>query len=274
MFTKELELFRRILCALGFIPGYCLNIQKGIFSKRLFFCGNHSRVSGFYFSIRGRRSKDLPVNQDAFGLCATSESLSIAVSDGLGSRPLSHIGAQALVSATVKELASHSKVESAQQATDNALAIVPNVIKKYLTRDYDSTLITCCVKDCAIEVSKSGDGAVIIITRSKFIPLSDTTKQELNSTATFRRASEKGNHIRHTEIIDSGDLPVMVLAATDGFTTAFTDDAGLQQFMQKLSGAGLMDNPKRALEATIQYVSSWPGHLKQDDTTLVLFTVG
>jgi len=107
--TYFFSFVKKLLYSIGIFPGYKIPFKSGLIKTKIMAGNEKLNIDGFYLSIKGERKKEIPVNQDSFFFDSNNKVFSITVADGLGSRKLSHIGAEELTKRLAKSLTEELK---------------------------------------------------------------------------------------------------------------------------------------------------------------------
>lgn len=176
------------------------------------------RISSGRRAGRSHRQRDLPC-QDACATVAQPEQgrATVAVGDGLGTRPQSHVGSQVACDAAAHHLASEptwdeAAVRRAFQAAHDAIAAKAAELG-VAPGDLASTLQLAGVTDAKVVAGIVGDGAVVACADEPRILLAPQPSEYANEVIPLTEPTW-ADHFRYAEL----DAPRSVLVFTDGLT--------------------------------------------------------
>jgi len=195
-------------------------------------------------------------NQDSFYI--SNKLLSMAVSDGLGSKKFSHFGSKYLVEYAVKTSRLFYKNQKAFEKKLYHLWITKLKKEKIDYKDASSTLMLVFIKNKKIYIAKIGDGAIIILGKKNKI-IDEKNKQFSNTTTPFGYDRLKWN------IFDEKDID-FIFISTDGISDDIKDKIGFAKYFKKY----FLRLPKYRynLEA-IKLLKNWKVKGSSDDKTFV-----
>ena len=176
------------------------------------------RVSSGRRAGRTHRQRDVPC-QDASAVLRLPEpdSVVVAVADGLGTRPQSHIGSQAACDAAVQHLATEASwdepaVRRSFRAAHESLAAKAAELG-IAPGDLASTLQLAGVTRERVVAAIVGDGAVVACPDEPRILLAPEPSEYANEVVPLTEPAWT-DHFRYTEL----DAPRSVFVFTDGLT--------------------------------------------------------
>lgn len=169
-------------------------------------------------SARGsKHERQQQPNQDAVGYRITQDGIIIAISDGAGSAPLSHLGAQTAVNTALDSLLQDENA-CLPQALANAMhtardAVIALATDQCSARHYAATLSLAVVRDQQMAAAQTGDGAVAYAgADGQYRLLTSPTKGEYANETEFLTSP----HWLMPPVLIADGPVTRVLATTDG----------------------------------------------------------
>ncbi|CBJ80614.1 hypothetical protein XBJ2_730005 [Xenorhabdus bovienii str. Jollieti] len=205
-------------------------------------------------------------NQDALSISGLRGGWSIAVADGLGSRPLSHIGSRKAVH-LIRHLAQRG--QNLQHSN----------IAQWLCRDwlahfgdeyqaYETTCLWAWVDAKGHGVAgQIGDGLVLIKSQGIFNVLSGVRAGFGNQTATLAQAAPSECRSQRIELTQSGDG---VLMMTDGIADDLVPES-LESFFDVIYQRQLRSNKRQMRTWLTKELQNWSTPQHGDDKSIAGF---
>lgn len=225
-------------------------------------------------------AKNIP-NQDAFSLVRRRKFTVLVVSDGLGSKPLSHIGSKRACQVVVSQVQRLSRDKktfcklfsgecsqiAARQFLQDIVHAWRQAILPHQPKDCSATCLFAVVAREGILAARLGDGMICLLGRKRQVLLSDKDDKEF-SNITHCLSDSTASQEFHYEFFNRKDFS-RILLTTDGIS------ADLEQG-QELPFAGDLFRELEQLPQSqrnrliVSMMSDWPVPHHTDDKTLVL----
>lgn len=238
--------------------------------------GNSSTVwRGFGDSEIGLLHQRLGLpNQDAYYLDLKSSPIQIALSDGLGSKPLSHLGAQA-VTRSVKKVADHYA---------SGLEIEPLLLIKLFHEFWLEEVQGIGIDQCRCTalfaivweeqtlIAQLGDGDCCIVTSSQDRPQTDIRFLKQKEDGLFANQTYSLGSKLHSSQWNFCVEPTAELEACFLVTDGIADDLALEHktnfYLELLSQYQKLSDDQVVFDVR-RWISQWPVAGHSDDRTIV-----
>lgn len=222
-------------------------------------------------SIRGPAHVDSgQTNQDAIGLRGSQGGWICSVADGLGSRPLSHIGSQAAC------LATRRVIRRSMDWAEPKL-LIGDIYRKWLSslpinpsKVATTLLVAACKNNGETLVAQLGDGLVIYVSEGCFGVLTPERNGFANQTNALGISNAWSDwRYAHLQLTKSGDG---VLLMTDGISDDI-DSEKLEAFFRKVHKECVHRSRRCAKNWLKTQLEMWPTPSHSDDKTLAMIFV-
>ena len=207
-------------------------------------------------------------NQDALGLWGWRRGWIAAVCDGVGSRPLSHIGAR--LAATRVRSTIRSDI-----SWDDPDAVIQSLHRSWveglkpLAPDEGATtlLMAACSASGNVFVAQLGDGIVLFSSNGQFGVLTPARTGFVNETTAFGLStSDRDWHIARLQLSKPGDG---VLLATDGISDDLRPER-LEKFFRAMCKEMASRNRRTGRKWFHRQLEDWPTAGHCDDKTIAI----
>jgi len=235
------------------------------------------RLSYGMASVKGsfHSRANLP-NQDAYAVFTAGDTTVAAAADGLGSRPLSDVGAQEAVTIAAFLVMEHLLTDSAQTSSAQTLEELKHgIVRTWRARfgrqypDYDSTLLLAGVSENKILLAQIGDGLIVTCDGNGVcLAFVQPTKPFLNVTDSL--ASRDALRVfKISEMAgETMENIVALFLMTDGVADDIED---LGPFCH--SSMALLNQKPCVWNQTIEsWLVAWPTPGNYDDKTMVVIS--
>ena len=214
-------------------------------------------------SRTGRHHK---INQDAFLCKPYNDGYILVVSDGMGSKPLSHYGSKCLCESIYDVIANFS-LDIDAISFSNVIFMCHEEWKKRLV-GYDlsqcyATMLVAVIRENKIKAARLGDGFLSIYIDNDLVCLYDMKESYFaNETDCVREVLDR----EKIEIVEL-DYRLFhgVIACTDGIEIGMMKEEELVSFTREFVNEYSKKESSEAIYEIGQWIEDWPG---SDDKTL------
>lgn len=223
-------------------------------------------------SVRGPAHEEYKqTNQDALLISGWSGGQIGAVADGLGSRPLSHLGSRAACMSVKRVLRSGI-------AWDEAGSLVGSIYRDWLSalpippaRAATTLLLAACRPDGDTFVAQLGDGLLLYRTQGNFRVLTPARNGFGNETAALGISRSWSDwHCERLRLTQTGDAVLMV---TDGVANDLRPER-LEDFFRSVTKECSRRTRRNARKWLHEQLQTWPTPGHSDDKTIALIFRG
>ncbi len=209
-------------------------------------------------------------NQDAMSVHSVNQGWCIAVSDGLGSRRLSHLGS----SKAVQLVRQHVRRRGSLSPLGLGLAVRKDWLENFGDdyRDYETTCLWAHVDAFGKgRVAQAGDGLALVKSRGKFQRVSMQRQDFGNQTSTLAQADENLWELCEFDLVSPGDG---VLIMTDGISDDLIPEQ-LEPFFDAICQRLARTNKRRMRTWLTGELHDWSTPLHGDDKSIAaIFRLG